>query len=427
MTKLTIFALVLVLCACNSEIKETSVTNPTDYNKYLRNDTLPTQSAVVEEMAFWQARLNKNNEDFVAMNKLAGLNTAMFGATGDVSKLYKAEDLTKQVHDISVRDKDTYLRALAHNYISQHRFKEAKVLLDSAYAYPDNKRATELMLFDVAMELGEYASADMYLGKVQKPNDYNYLIRLSKWSDYRGDLDSAIKYMEQAKKIAESGGLKSLKVWTYSNLADYYGHAGRIRESYNHYLKTLQLEPDNAYAKKGIAWITYSAEKNTEEANRILDSILVYHKVPDYYLLKAEMAEFNENLSEAHKQKENFLDAIQSGNYGNMYNTYVIELLANKEPLKALSLAEQEIQNRATPETYHLLAYTQLRAGENTEALKTIMTHVEGKTHEPMAQYHAALIYKANGLTSKVAPIRKELLDASYELGPVLTREIENL
>ena len=425
MKKLTFIALLLLLYACNSESDKKTITNPSDYNKYLKNDSLPTKVAVDEEMVFWQERVDKNDQDFVAMSKLADLNTALFGVTGDVSKLYVSENLTKKVHDISVRNRDTYLRSLAHNYISQHRFKEAQVLLDSAYTYSDNKRATELMLFDVAMELGDYTAADTYLGKVQKPNDYNYLIRLSKWSDYRGDLDSAIKYMEQAKKIAEAGGIKSLKVWTYSNLADYYGHAGRIKDSYDHYLKTLQLEPDNSYAKKGIAWIVYSSEKNTEEANRILDSIMQHHKVPDYFLLKAEMAEYDGNLSEAKAQKENFIKAVQFGNYGNMYNTYVIELLSETDPQKALALAEQEVENRATPETYHILAYTQLRSGDKAEALKTIITHVEGKTHEPMAAYHSALIYKANGLSSKLLEAKEELLEASYELGPVLTNEIK--
>tara|TARA_R110002072_G_scaffold23949_2_gene81996 strand:- start:115339 stop:116622 length:1284 start_codon:yes stop_codon:yes gene_type:complete len=425
MKKLTIIALLLLLYACNSESDKKTITNPSDYNKYLKNDSLPTKVAVDEEMVFWQERVDNNDQDFVAMSKLADLNTALFGVTGDVSKLYVSENLTKKVHDISVRNRDTYLRSLAHNYISQHRFKEAQILLDSAYTYSDNKRATELMLFDVAMELGDYTAADMYLGKVQKPNDYNYLIRLSKWSDYRGDLDSAIKYMEQAKKIAEAGGIKSLKVWTYSNLADYYGHAGRIKDSYDHYLKTLQLEPDNSYAKKGIAWIVYSSEKNTEEANRILDSIMQHHKVPDYFLLKAEMAEYDGNLSEAKAQKENFIKAVQFGNYGNIYNTYVIELFSETDPRKALALAEQEVENRATPETYHILAYAQLRSGNKAEALKTIITHVEGKTHEPMAAYHSALIYEANGLSSKLEEAKEELLEASYELGPVLTNEIK--
>ncbi|WP_290683271.1 hypothetical protein [Kordia sp.] len=54
----------------------------------------------------------------------------------------------------------------------------------------------------------------------------------------------------------------------------------------------MALNPNDAYAKKGVAWIVFSHEKNPEEALRILNTIMSQHKAPDYYLLKAEIAEF---------------------------------------------------------------------------------------------------------------------------------------
>lgn len=233
--------------------------------------------------------------------------------------------------------------------------------------------------------------------------------------------------MEQAKQIAEERDNKGLKVWVYSNIGDFYGHAGRLEDSYNSYLKTLAIEPDNHYVKKQIAWMIYSSEKNTKEANRILDSIMVNHKTPDYYLFKGEMAEYEGNTSEAKKQYDMFLTATDNADYGGMYNTYLITLYAETNPQKALALAEKEITNRATPETYQLLAYSQLKAGEKEAALKTIEEHVEGKTSEPKALFHSALIYKANGMQDKVAPLKEELMGAFYELGPVKAKEIEKL
>jgi tetratricopeptide (TPR) repeat protein len=277
------------------------------------------------------------------------------------------------------------------------------------------------------MELGDYSKADEFLGKIKNNADYNYLIRLSKWSDHKGNLDAAIRYMEQAKTIAESGGQLSLKVWTYSNIADYYGHAGRINDAYEHYLMTLELQPDNAYAKKGIAWIIYAAEGNTTEANRILDAVSKDHIVPDYFLLKAELAEFDENLSEVKTQEEKFIEALTLSDYGEMYNTYLIELYIKNNPQKALSLAKLEVENRPTPETYQLLAYAQLMTGKKKEALATIENYVSGKTFEPKATYITALVYKANGMLDMLPELKSELEDAAFELGPVRMREIENM
>ena len=95
----------------------------------------------------------------------------------------------------------------------------------------------------------------------------------------------------EKKKKAEEANDKALKIWSYTNLADFYGHNGQIEESYNLYLKSLALDNNNAYAKKGIAWIVFSHDKNPKEALRILDIISDEHFSPDYFLLKAEIAE----------------------------------------------------------------------------------------------------------------------------------------
>ncbi len=421
-----IFAFVVFLCGCNSE-KNKAITSPLDYDQYLNTYVSWSKESALSEIDFWQSRFEDDSTKIVELGKLAGLYTTLFSATGDARKLYRSEKLLKKAIEVSAREKDTYFRSLAHNYISQHRFKEAKVLLDSAYAFPDNKRETELMLFDVSMELGDYRAADSLLGKLKNNSDYNYLIRLSKWSDYKGNLDAAIRYMEQAKSIAESRGIKTLKVWTYTNIADYYGHAGRIKDAYNHYLKALELQPDNAYAKKGIAWIAYAWEGNTLEANRILDSVMKGHKAPDYFLLKAEMAEFDEDSSEEKKLRESFVNLVETGDYGNMYRTYLIELYAEINPKRALELAAVEVGNRTTPETYQLLAYAQLKMGNKEEALRIIEDHVVDKTFEPMALYYGALVFKANDLNVRVNELKKELKTASFELGPVIMRRIDML
>jgi len=423
LTTLIIMAAILFGCQEKTE----KITDSKDYNKYLNTANTPSKDGVQKDLEFWQNRFNDDTTRLMEMSQLAGIHAALFGSTGNISELKTSEELIKKSYNVSARNKDVYLRSLAHNYISQHRFKEAQVLLDSAYTYPDNKKETEMMLFDVAMELGNYESADTLLGKIKSPKDFNYLIRLAKWSDHNGNLDAAIKYLEQAKQIAEERDNSGLKSWIYSNLGDFYGHAGRLKDSYNSYLKTLELEPDNHYVKKQIAWMVYSAEKNTKEANRILDSIMVNHKAPDYHLLKAEIAAYNENITEEEKQYELFLKKAEHPDYGAMYNTYLINLYAENNPEKALKLAAMEINNRATPETYQLLAYAQLKVGHKKAAFKTIEEYVAGKTEEPRALFHSALVYKANGMDKKVAFLKDELLGAGYELGPVKAKEIEKL
>ncbi len=426
-----IFILTLIVAASCAETEEKSVqvTNKQDYMGYLSTNKTTNFDNAVTEKDFWSNKMDATSDttSVGSLGPLAGAYSTMFDNSGTAAYLYNAEKLHKKGIENSAHNKDGFTRSLAHNYISQHRFKEAKEILEESYEGISNKRATEHVLFDVYMELGQYEDAYRMMELGKNNSDFNYLIRVAKWSDFKGDLDNAIKYIEKARDIANARDNKSLKIWSYTNLGDYYGHAGRIQDAYNEYLKTLQLDPENAYAKKGIAWILYSAEKDTEAANQILDSILVHHKVPEYYLLKAEMAEYNNANAESEKYTNKFLNAVNEGNYGAMYNAYLIEVYADENPEKALQIAKTEVENRATPESYHLLALAQLKNNLQQEALQTISNHVEGKTSEPMALYHSALVYKANGDTEKVETLKNELLEAEFEVGPVLFKKIQDL
>jgi tetratricopeptide (TPR) repeat protein len=424
----TYLGLALFITSCaETEENITQVTNKKDYISYLSTDRTKNYDNAVAERDFWSNKMSADTTGVGSLSPLAGAYNTIFDNTGDAENLYKAEKLYLKGIENSAHNKDGFTRSLARNYISQHRFKEAKEILEESYNGISNKRATEHLLFDVYMELGDYEEAYKMLERVKNNSDFNYLIRVAKWSDYKGDLDSAIRYLEQARQIADERKSTPLMIWTYTNIGDYYGHAGRINDAYNEYLKALRLDPENAYAKKGIAWILYSAEKDTEAANQILDSVMVHHKAPDYYLLKAEMAAYNNNESESEKYTTKFLNAVENGNYGAMYNAYLIEIYADESPEKALQLAQTEVSNRATPESYHLLALAQLKSQQPEQALETIEKYVKGKTSEPMALYHSALVYKANNNSEQVKTLKSELLDAEFEVGPVLFEEIEKL
>jgi hypothetical protein len=46
-------------------------------------------------------------------------------------------------------------------------------------------------------------------------NDYDYLIRLAKWNDHKGDLKTAITLWKR-QEIAEKEDNRTLKIWSYS-------------------------------------------------------------------------------------------------------------------------------------------------------------------------------------------------------------------
>ncbi len=416
---------ILLLLSCSSK-KDENIASKEDYDKYLVADEVKTTSKYFE---LWNSKIKPDSVQLLSFANVAGEYSRYFKKTGDIKYLKKEEQALTKAVEIANIGKSGYRRALARNYISQHRFREALALAKEAEDLGSHGTDSKSLFFDLHMELGNYELAEKYLDSIKNMSDFGYLIRLSKWNDYKGDLDTTIKFMEKAKEKAESSKNKALMIWSFTNLADYYGHAGRIEDSYNHYLKTLELDPTNAYAKKGIAWIAFSNDDNPEEAMRILDSVTKRYNAPDYYLLKAEIADY---LNDDYKRSENldkYFLAIENPAYGDMYNAYNVSLYLEetKQYDKALELAKKEVGNRPTAESYSWLAYTYLKKGDRVKAEEIVKEHVDGKTFEPTLLYQAAEVYKANGNLEKVAALKGELIGAIYELGPNMKKQIQDL
>ena len=428
--RLIIVTLTFVIVSCSK--KEETITNPQNYNTYLDANNSEDLAKINKELDFWNNRIMKDSAEIVDMGKSAGLQSRIFQTNADITQLKLAEKNLKKTAEKTAKSlgKSGRLLALAQNYVTQHRFKDAQVVVDSARVLGGpNDASTNLVQFDIAMELGNYDLAEEMLKKEADFSSYNYLIRLAKWEDYQGNLDKTIQHMETAQSFIENSNQKSLKLWVYTNLGDYYGHAGRIKEAYTYYLKALEIDPSNAYAKKGLAWINFSYENNPDEALRIISSIEKGTKSPDYDLFKAEIYELKGDAQMSKELTDRFIEKTSNPLYGQMYNSYLIDIYAGDKATtsKAVALAEREIKNRATPETYSLLSKAYLANGEAEKALKVAEEYVIGKTYEPVALLHTAQIYKALGMNDKVAPLKEELLEASYELGPLTAQDVKDL
>ncbi|HBK82519.1 MAG TPA: hypothetical protein DDZ41_02815 [Flavobacterium sp.] len=423
---LTITFLLLINC----ELKKTnSVTNKKDYITFLNSSQNKKSNDINSEIEFWQTKYKASPNQSSYLILLSSLYSQLFEINGQIKNLYTSEQLLLKANEKFNQENSSIHRALAHNYISQHRFKEALFHLEKASKLGDNKLATNKMLFDVYMELGNYDLAQKQLNNIQNQNDFDYLIRVAKWNDHKGDLKTAILGMEKAMQIAENENNKNLKIWVYSNIADFYGHAGRIHDSYKFYLKTLTLDNQNMYALKGIAWIIFSYERNPNKALEIINYIESKHSTPDLYLFKAEIADFQHNKTEKIKAINTYNQILASNNYGDMYNKYNVLLFAD-HPLKidtAIKIAQKEVENRPTPESYDLLAWSLFNKGEKENALEIIQKHTINKSFEPEVLYHNAEILKANNQTKQIQSIKKELLASIYELGPGLEQRVNKL
>jgi tetratricopeptide (TPR) repeat protein len=420
-TALIILSILLFKC---SEKKE-MVVNSTDYEIYLTSTPNQALAKVNEELSFWKNRLVESPNSKTNLLRIAGLYSGRFQLNGKVEDLYRSDSIYNLILASATLGKDNIYRSLAANNITKHEFRQARTNLQEALAIGDGKASSYLMLVDVNLELGDYPGAELILKSFTNKKSFAYLIRDAKIKDHQGDLDSAIILMEHAvDRIKEN---KSLFTWTMSNLGDMYGHASRISESYQAYLEVLKQDPDYDHALKGIAWIAFVHDRNTQEAKRILNFIDTRKATPDMHLMLAEIAEVENDAREKKKQLELFTNEARNSKYGGMYNTYLAKLEAEEfsNPQTAISIAEQEIQNRPTPLSYDLLAWGLFHKGEYREALEIANKNVLNRTYEPVALYHMAMIYKSNGLEKEARNYFEQASESSFELGPTISKRIE--
>lgn len=420
------FSLFLSVISCKK--KTTQIGSTKDYKVFIeKKDTLKTHK-LNKKLHFWEHKLEQNPSQYPYLNKIAALYEKRFALHGAIQDIITAEKLyQKALIEVDSSQVNT-LHSLCRNYISQHKFKDCLPLLQKATQIGYKLNVTHHIFFDVHLELGNIDKAKSYLSLIRNPDDFNYLIRKSKWEDYQGNLDQAIGFLELAKDIVEKQGNDYLKTWSYANLGDYYGHRGSIQKAYEYYLKTLQLDPNNYFALKGIAWIEYAHNKNTTEANKIIDTLLKRTKAPNIYLLKAELAEYNNDTMGKIRYENRFLELASRSEYGVMYNTPKALLLAKNNPVKAIELAMQEVTNRPTAISYNVLAWCVFKNNEYSKALELIQKHVAGATSEPEALLRNAIIYRAcDTFPKKINAIKNELQEAAFELGPVTYKKVKAL
>ena len=425
--------LLIVIAAFFSGCKSgtDTITRTSDYDEYMHlaaADSMPSLKNINTDIDFWSKRLANSPEDAVAKISLAGLFSARFKTAGDINDIHTSDSLYLDANSLFKTSTSSVYRSLASNCITQHKFQQAKRYLDTALVLGDDKYLTYLMRCDVFMELGDLDLAERSLKHIPAKNNFDYLIREAKLLDHTGDLDAAIKKMEQAKDIALESRKDVLILWAISNLGDMYGHANRFKESYKCYLDVLEKKPDYLYALKGISWLAFSHDKNIFEAKRILNYLSKLHPVPDYDLMLAEIASFEKDTTTKQALLNKFMSSVSYKRYGEMYNKYVFNLMIdeNKDFDQALQIAEREVDNRPTSQSYDLLAWAYYNMDRKEEALRIAKAHVENRNHEPDALYHLGIIYASSGNTKKAKRFLKEANDSAFELGPDVAAKIVN-
>ena len=419
----TLFLGLFILTGC----RQRPITNPKDYTAYLQEQPNTRLQHINSELDFWKSKLTQTPGDIISESKIAGLLTKRFGYSGDIHEIHQADSLYRAVNYLNHTTSSGTFRSLAANCITQHRFLQAQLYIDSALTLGDDKFVTVLMEFDVAMELGNRYRARKALNSLVDKTSFEYLIREAKYKDHiEGDLDAAIGLMEKAYDKIKDNPTPALLLWTKTNLGDFYGHANRYQESYQCYLDVLAKDPHYYHALKGIAWLAFSHDKDVTNARKIVAFLQQRHPVPDYELLLSQMAAWEQDSITYKQHIDNFISATHNELYGGMYNKYLFHIEADElnNAQQCLQIAQQEVAHRPTPEAFSWLAWAYCKNGDVSKAMETARLYVANKCFEPDALFYLGKIYQAGNQKKMARTYLQAAQESAYELGPVVGNQI---
>lgn len=374
---------------------------------------------------FWRNRIDPKLPGLVNEAKYAGTLSLKFHLFGDIQDIQKADSVIRKIDD-DFNHKEAQAELTLVNYsILQHRFKEADLWLEKARQNGLKKYDQLSSSFDIDFELGRYFNASNELKELKSTADYGYFFRRSKMDHLNGLLDSSIHAMEQAAKEEENSPY--LKQVALSNTADLYIHAGDLKKAAVLYQECLSMNSADFHSLTGLGWIAMVHDKNDSLAERIFAFVRTRNKLPDPLFKLTQMAQVREDSLQEKKWAHAFESMAAKPEYGNMYNKYLIELYTGilNDPARAEQLSNQELKNRATPQTYAWYAWSLYSNNKKKEAYNQFEKNVSGRPLEGLELYWMGKMMQGMNKGYNAQAFYKAAYINKYDLSPAILRDLE--
>ncbi len=389
----------------------------------------PSQTEEVNknDLIFWQKRMETLPDNFVNGPKLASALLARFHLYGDIRDLLKADSLVKECNKNYGEKEDGVLLKLAGICMLRHRFGEAADDVEKAKKISGPSYAALMTAFDASFEMGQFGEAERILRSAKPDTTYAAYFRRSKYEHYAGNLDNSIHYMLMA--LTKSEGNKYLKQTALSNAGDLYIHKGKLEDAYQQYLKSIKIDGADFHSIMGIGWIAMAKDKNYPLAQKLFMFVKQHTFSPDVLLKLEQLAEArNDTVAQTEYARKFALQATRPV-YGTMYNKYLIGLYTGilHNPSIALQLAEEEVNNRPTPQTFAWYAWTLLQNGQSQKAYRIFQSSVSGQPLEGLELYYMGKLMQYENKNYNAGEFFKAAWNNRYDLSPSEVKELENI
>ena len=419
----SVLCLSLLFATCKKE--KTILVDKTYVDSLITHYTLPRAASDNEkDMHFWKARIEPKNPGQTNEGRYASTFITRFHQFGDIEDVKTADSIINGINKTYNNSLGGPFLSLTSSAMLQHHFAKADTFLQKAKKIGVETAAAIIVSFDVDFELGKYGEASSYLKTMKKVPDYNYCFRQSKFDHLNGAIDSAITHMLKAADLGKKSPY--LKGVALSNAADLYIHSGDLEKAADLYKECIRLNSVDFHSILGLGWIALIHDNNDSLAQRIYKFVLTKNKLPDPLFKLYQMMQHKGDINLEKSYARQFVDAATIPAYGQMYNKYTIEIYTGilNQPAKAETLAKNELNNRATPQTYAWYAYAMFMNGKKDEAYKFFEQHVSGQPLEGLELYYMGKLMKGMDKGYNARQFFKAAEKNLYDLSPAMQKDV---
>lgn len=374
-------------------------------------------------LIFWQERMHRSPDNFVAGPRYASALLQSFHTGGNLDQLRKTDSLVGNFFIASGQKDPDLLKSLVSLAMTQHRFREADSLLKKAITLDGYDIPNAFLDFDVSFERGDYAKAQHILRVLSKDHSYAYLFRRSKYEHYDGSLDSSIWYMMEAVKKA--GNNRYLQQVALSNAGDLLVHKGNPSRAADLYKQNIGIDGSDLHSIMGLGWIALVHDKNPDLAERIFNFVQNYSKAPDVWLKLISVAELKKDTGLQKQYARQFERMVIESGSESMYVKYLVDLYTGilDKPREAVRLAQTETYNRPTPQVYAWYAWSLYADHQQDSAYKIFKGFVSQKPLEGLELFYMGRMmhglkkdYNANQFFKAAYKNRYDLSPSKFNL-----------
>lgn len=401
LTLLTLTALGIMACSKS----ETTI----EPESSLKVAAQPLKSGAPNEtIRFLEDRINRDPEDFIALNKLSGEYLQQMRETGDINYLELATRAAQaSLRALPAEQNKGGLIALTQTAYSSHNFANARDHAIQLTKLEPNKGYIYQMLGDALLELGQYDEAKTAykqmreFGGIQEITKAAMEQRNARVALLFGDNAKAANHFSAALKIVQSmveppRETVAFCQWQLGETAFARGDYKTAEKFYNDALKTF---PDHFPVVASLGRVRAALG---DIPGAIEQYEKVVHRVPDPNFVAAlgDLYKLSGREEDAKKQYE-LVEQIGklSELSGTLYSRQLALFYADHDlkPAEAYALAAKEYEVRRDIYGADALAWTALKAGKLPEAQNAIKEALKLGTKDAKLFYHAGMIAKADG------------------------------